>query len=166
MVFSFPSSAILLATHNGECWICEQLDSLSGQDRVDLRVIAGDDHSMDGTMCTPRERVSTSHSAEHFLAYMNSPERAAWLASTQQPWQEVLSPGWNNSLRYGDRFTALQPLNPCIFGNLVGDAVGKCDLPPLLNAWNEWIEGAAIEPCAYLVRSYLDAVTAVIDGFQ
>ncbi len=112
------------------------------------------------------QKAGTTHSAAHFLAYMDSPERAAWLASTKQPCQEVLSPGWNNSPRYGDRFTALQPLDPSIFGKLVGDALGKSDLPPLLNAWNEWTEGAAIEPCAYLGRRYLDAVTAVTDSYR
>ena len=33
-------------------------------------------------------------------------------------------------------------------------------LPPLINAWNEWSEGAAIEPCAYLGTRYLDALRA------
>lgn len=108
------------------------------------------------------QKSGTAHSAARFLAYMDSPARVAWLAATQQPCQEVLSPGWNNAPRYGERFTALETLNPLTFGKLVGEALRKCDLPPLLNAWNEWTEGAAIEPCAYLGRSYLDAVTAAV----
>ena len=108
------------------------------------------------------QKSGTTHSAARFLAYMGSPERAAWLAATQRPCQEVLSPGWNNTPRYGERFTALEPLAPAAFGKLVGDALSKCDLPPLLNAWNEWTEGAAIEPCAYLGRSYLYAVTGAV----
>jgi hypothetical protein len=108
------------------------------------------------------QKSGTTHSAARFLAYMDSPARAAWLAATQQPCQEVLSPGWNNSPRYGERFTALETLDPLTFGKLVGEALRKCDLPPLLNAWNEWSEGAAIEPCAYLGRSYLDAVTVAV----
>jgi hypothetical protein len=108
------------------------------------------------------QKSGTTHPAARFLAYMDSPARAAWIAAAQQPCQEVLSPGWNNVPRYGARFTALETLDPLIFGKLVGEALRKCDLPPLLNAWNEWAEGAAIEPCAYLGRSYLDAVTAAV----
>lgn len=112
------------------------------------------------------QKSGSSYSAAHFLGYMSSAERKAWLSSVQQPCQDVLSPGWNNSPRYGGRYTELKPLDPSIFGNLVRDALGKCDLPPLLNAWNEWSEGAAIEPCAYLGRRYLDAVTSVTDGYR
>jgi hypothetical protein len=108
------------------------------------------------------EKSGTTHSAARFLAYMESAERAGWLAATGRPCQEVLSPGWNNTPRYGKRFTALEPLDPPAFGRLVGDAMRKSDLPPLLNAWNEWTEGAAIEPCAYLGRSHLDAVTEAV----
>lgn len=103
-----------------------------------------------------------SYSADSFLSYMSSQERAALLVATQKPWQEVISPGWNNTPRYGSRFTALQPLEPSSFGELVRNAMGRNDLPPLLNAWNEWSEGAAIEPCAYMGNSYLDAVSRVI----
>lgn len=58
MTSSFPSCAILLATYNGECWIREQLDSLSVQECVDLRVIVSDDQSSDGTMRLLSERAS------------------------------------------------------------------------------------------------------------
>lgn len=108
------------------------------------------------------QKSGTVHSAASFLAYMDSPERAAWLTATRQPCQEVLSPGWNNVPRYGERFTALETLDPSTFGKLVGAALRKCDLPPLINAWNEWTEGAAVEPCAYLGRNYLDAVSEAV----
>jgi hypothetical protein len=108
------------------------------------------------------QKSGVTYSAASYLTYMNSTERTALLNATDQPFQEVLSPGWNNTPRYDKRFTALEPLNPLAFGNLVGEALQKCDLPPLLNAWNEWTEGAAIEPCAYLGSSYLDAVTAAV----
>jgi hypothetical protein len=35
------------------------------------------------------------------------------------------------------------------------------DLPILVNAWNEWTETAAIEPCAYLGTRYADAIAKV-----
>lgn len=44
-----PRVAVLLATYNGMRWIEEQLDSILGQAGVDVRVIALDDASSDGT---------------------------------------------------------------------------------------------------------------------
>jgi hypothetical protein len=108
------------------------------------------------------QKSGTTYSASKFLSYMSSMERAALLAATKKPWQEVISPGWNNTPRYGNRFTALQPLEPLSFGTLVREAIHKSDLPPLLNAWNEWSEGAAIEPCAYMGKNYLDAVSRAV----
>jgi rhamnosyltransferase len=42
--------AILLATHNGLRWLPEQVDSILGQQGVDVRLIVSDDMSMDGTI--------------------------------------------------------------------------------------------------------------------
>lgn len=112
------------------------------------------------------QKSGRTYPATRFLSYMSSLEREAIRAATKKPSQEVISPGWNNTPRYGDRFTALQTLEPSSFGSLVHKAMRTNDLPPLLNAWNEWSEGAAIEPCAYLGRRYLDAVDhAVTDEF-
>lgn len=108
------------------------------------------------------QKSGTTYSAERFLDYLESPKRAAWQNAMHQPCQNVLSPGWNNAPRYGERFTALESLDPMTFGRLVGKSMHKSDLPLLLNAWNEWSEGAAIEPCDYLGSSYLDAVTEAV----
>lgn len=108
------------------------------------------------------QKSGTTYTSTKFLSYMASTERAELLALTSKPFQEVISPGWNNTPRYGSRFTELQPLDPSAFGTLVREALHKSDLPPLLNAWNEWSEGAAIEPCAYLGNSYLNAVSRAI----
>ena len=104
------------------------------------------------------QKSGCTYSAARFLSYMSSQEREVLLATTKKPCQEVISPGWNNTPRYGSRFTALQPLESSSFGELVRDAMLTSDLPPLLNAWNEWSEGAAIEPCVYMGNSYLEAV--------
>lgn len=42
--------AILLATYNGERWLGEQLDSLLGQQGVEVTVFVSDDHSSDATV--------------------------------------------------------------------------------------------------------------------
>ncbi|ARN22641.1 hypothetical protein A4W93_23520 [Piscinibacter gummiphilus] len=100
--------------------------------------------------------------ATDFVKYMGSPERKAFLDSIDGPLQEVLSPGWNNTPRYGERFTALEALDPADFGRLIRQAQGmRDDIPPLINAWNEWSEGAAIEPCAYFGTRYVDALVSL-----
>lgn len=108
------------------------------------------------------QKSGRTYSVNKFLSYMASDERAALLTAIKKPWQEVISPGWNNAPRYGSRFTSLQPLDPSEFESLVRNAMKKSNLPPLVNAWNEWSEGAAIEPCAYMEKSYLDAVSRAI----
>lgn len=50
-----PRVAILLATHNGESYVREQLDSILSQAGVELTVIVSDDASTDGTRAILRE---------------------------------------------------------------------------------------------------------------
>ena len=105
------------------------------------------------------QQRGTLYDAKEFLSYLVSDERRAITRSIDGPVQEVLSPGWNNTPRYSERFTALASIDATVFGDLVHEAGQRCtSLPPLLNAWNEWSEGAAIEPCAYLGSRYLDAM--------
>lgn len=51
--------AVLLATYNGARWLDEQLDSILSQEGVDVRVIALDDESTDGTFERLTERAET-----------------------------------------------------------------------------------------------------------
>ncbi|CAN5519027.1 glycosyltransferase family 2 protein [soil metagenome] len=55
---SRPRIAVLLATHNGIRFIGEQVDSILGQHGVDVRVIALDDASSDGTVEWLAERAA------------------------------------------------------------------------------------------------------------
>jgi hypothetical protein len=103
----------------------------------------------------------TAYSAADFLKYLESAERKSLIAGMQGEVQEVVSPGWNNAPRYGGRFTALEDLPVDLFSKIVARAVAGAKVPALVNAWNEWSEGAAIEPCAYLGRRYLDALRPV-----
>jgi hypothetical protein len=89
-----------------------------------------------------------------FARYMSSPERAALTRQIACPVQNVVSCGWNNAPRYRDRFTELTTPSPGQFQNMLLDLREQpfysSELPLLCNAWNEWSEGAALEPCAYL----------------
>jgi hypothetical protein len=99
------------------------------------------------------------HLAADYLRYRASPARARFVEALHGAVQEVVTPGWNNAPRYAERFTSLEDLPPDEVRRQLHDAAnGVADLPPLINAWNEWSEGAAIEPCAYLGARYLDAL--------
>ncbi|MDP3208960.1 MAG: glycosyltransferase [Rhodoglobus sp.] len=67
-----PRIAVLLATHNGERWLDEQLDSILGQRDVSVRVIAMDDGSSDGT----RQLLERRAEAEQRLTILQGEGRA------------------------------------------------------------------------------------------
>ena len=54
----FPRVLVLLATFNGERWLDEQLDSIFGQQRVRVTVLAADDGSSDGSIALVQRRAS------------------------------------------------------------------------------------------------------------
>jgi len=97
---------------------------------------------------------SRSYSFTDFTHYMSSPERAALTREVKCPVQNVVSCGWNNTPRYRDKFTELTTPSVEQFQKMLMDLreqpIFDGELPLLCNAWNEWSEGAAIEPCAYL----------------
>jgi len=98
-------------------------------------------------------------STSDYLNYRDTNERRLFVEALPGIIQEVLSPGWNNAPRYGIRFTALESIPPNVLGEELRMASAAVPgLPPLINAWNEWSEGAAIEPCTYLGSRYLDAI--------
>jgi len=77
--------------------------------------------------------------------------------------QEVLCVGWNNSPRFGKKFTAVdlpteEEFKSAIESLYLNSLIDN-DLPILVNAWNEWSEGASIEPCYYLGDTYLKIFT-------
>lgn len=71
----------------------------------------------------------------------------------------ILSSGWNNYPRYNENFTKLDAPTPMEFVetlNIINEI--ESELPPIINAWNEWSEGAAIEPCYYYNDRYLKCI--------
>jgi hypothetical protein len=98
-----------------------------------------------------------------FLTYFDSPARKELIRSSACPVQNVVTCGWNNAPRYRQHFTELEvPRSEQMSSmlKLSRTAPGCSDSVPLLcNAWNEWSEGAALEPCSYLgdalLREYL-----------
>lgn len=99
-------------------------------------------------------RGARRYSFASFLTYFSSSDRKALLQSLKCPVQNVLTCGWNNAPRYRQRFTELEVPTPQQFSEMLelslSDDGCAGALPLLCNAWNEWSEGAAIEPCMYL----------------
>jgi hypothetical protein len=107
---------------------------------------------------------SRRYSFADFARYMSSRERASLAREITCPLQNVVSCGWNNAPRYRDRFTELTTPTAQQFQQMLIDLrdqpLYSSELPLLCNAWNEWSEGAALEPCAYLgddlLRCYVE----------
>ena len=104
-------------------------------------------------------REGKSYSFSRFSEYFLSADRKNVLESLACPVQNILTSGWNNAPRYRSGFTEVETPTSKQFAEVVSHAVvdSSCskEIPLLCNAWNEWSEGAAIEPCHFLGDSLL-----------
>ena len=109
---------------------------------------------------------SKSYSFSDFLEYFCSNERKRLLESLKCPVQNVLTCGWNNVPRYRDKYTELKvPTHNQFLQMLRTSLSDSCcseTFPLLCNAWNEWSEGAAIEPCQYLGNALIESYTSAV----
>lgn len=107
---------------------------------------------------------SKTFTFERFVTYFTSDERRQLVEQLDCPVQNILTCGWNNAPRYRDNFTELEVPDREEFSVILLAALDKekysQDIPLLCNAWNEWSEGAAIEPCCYLGDSLLSGYMA------
>lgn len=104
-------------------------------------------------------RGSKTYAFNSFLDYFISRERDQMVSKLNCTVQNVLTCGWNNAPRYRQHFTELEVPDPKEFSAMLNASLSNqkysSDIPLLCNAWNEWSEGAAIEPCHYLGDSML-----------
>lgn len=106
-----------------------------------------------------RFKGGRAYSSQSFLEYLRSEPRRTFVKGFSCDVSEVLNFGWNNTPRYAERYTSLAALTTEEAAEVIG-AVDVGKYPVLINAWNEWSEGAAIEPCEYLGVRYLNAVSS------
>lgn len=91
-------------------------------------------------------------SYKNYLKYFLSQSRNDFAKEFEIPFQEVLSIGWDNTPRYRNKgIKILETPSKNQIRNIMREVINNnsSDLPLLCNAWNEWSEGAAIEPCNY-----------------
>ena len=102
-----------------------------------------------------------SYSFTKFLTYFTSGDRYNFVDSLSCPVQNILTSGWNNAPRYREYFTEVKIPTTEQFSRMLSyslaDPCCSENIPLLCNAWNEWSEGAAIEPCVYLGDTLLKA---------
>ncbi|MEY4916848.1 MAG: hypothetical protein RL616_761 [Verrucomicrobiota bacterium] len=76
---------------------------------------------------------------------------------------ETVCPAWDNSARRGDEAWVLHNATPAAYEQWLREAVTRAAARPanqrvvFLNAWNEWAEGAHLEPDLKNGRAYLEA---------
>jgi len=108
----------------------------------------------------------TSASLKGDIYSYDAAVNSADLATTGPPGLRVhpgVMPGWDNTPRRGDSAYVFHGANPLSFRRWLARAATAAAAgagPHLLfvNAWNEWAEGAHLEPDARFGRAYLEAV--------
>jgi lipopolysaccharide biosynthesis protein len=92
-------------------------------------------------------------------------------AAPQFRWFRTAMPGWDNTARRGARGTVFVGATPDLFREWLEDLLRWTYLfrPPgerlvFVNAWNEWAEGAYLEPDALRGHKSLEAVRAALEA--
>jgi lipopolysaccharide biosynthesis protein len=85
------------------------------------------------------------------------------LPAAPYPTYETVFPGWDNSPRRGSRGVVVHGGTPAEYGEWLRREIDRArSLPPgqrivFINAWNEWAEGAYLEPDTAFGRGFLEA---------
>jgi len=81
-----------------------------------------------------------------------------------------IMPGWDNSARRPHDGTIFYDATPALFGKWLDACFAKASRNPsgerfiFVNAWNEWAEGAYLEPDRRYGYAYLAAIAGVVEG--
>jgi hypothetical protein len=113
----------------------------------------------------PRITVRGSSPGNHILAYSD----VAWHYKKAQPpaWRryECVVPDWDNSPRRGDgRSVLMHGSTPALYEDWLATVHARAgsDGIVLINAWNEWAEGAHLEPDLVHGDAYLKATARAV----
>lgn len=88
--------------------------------------------------------------------------------NTESPSREIeaVFPGWDNTARKSNVGTPFVFSNPIKYGNWLNNCLGraknKANNYVFVNAWNEWAEGAYLEPDRHFGFSYLEETAVAL----
>jgi len=101
--------------------------------------------------------------ADRIFDYREVARRALAQAEPPDGWFRCVTPGWDNSPRRESGAVILAGSTPEVYGAWLEELVRRAARSPVeeqlvfVNAWNEWAEGAFLEPDLELGRAYLEA---------
>lgn len=105
------------------------------------------------------------------LAYDDLIQRAADVGPEDFPLLRTVVPSWDNEARRPGRGTTFHGSTPQKYEGWLRDAIKYCRKNPpfetpfiFINAWNEWAEGAYLEPDLHFGAAYLNATARALTG--
>lgn len=109
----------------------------------------------------------------HVYRYESVVAAATSQESTDFPIIRTVFPSWDNDARRPGRSTIITHSTPTLFENWLDWAIGETASNPVygerivcINAWNEWAEGAYLEPDVHFGAAYLNAVARTVYGVR
>ena len=141
-------------------------------------------HGMDGAIEFPPHKIcqgfkSIAHELDlidrgysgHIVSYDDAIERSRSETSSPFPLIRTVTPTWDNEARRPGRGMILHGSTPAKFEAWVDDMVAFAEANPVhgekliaVNAWNEWAEGAVLEPDVHYGGAYLNALSRSVHG--
>lgn len=107
----------------------------------------------------------------HVVSYAETIERSLREAAPGYPLIKTATPSWDNEARRPGRGMTLQGSTPARYERWLRALVDFAHQHPVhgetfvaVNAWNEWAEGAYLEPDAYHGAAYLNATARALTG--
>lgn len=117
----------------------------------------------------PQRRIK-AHPGLHVFEYDSAVPVLDELADVAYPTYETVFPSWDNTARRGTEGWVLHGSTPETYESWLRGAIERArQRPPsqrivFINAWNEWAEGAYLEPDERHGRAYLEATRSARRG--
>ncbi|MBY0611632.1 MAG: glycoside hydrolase family 99-like domain-containing protein [Beijerinckiaceae bacterium] len=107
----------------------------------------------------------------HVVSYDETIERSVGEAAPSYPLIKAATPFWDNDARRPGRGMVLQGSTPSKYEGWLRQLISFSHRNPVfgehfvaVNAWNEWAEGAYLEPDVYNGAAYLNATARAVTG--
>lgn len=121
---------------------------------------------LDRTFVRLRSRL---HHVEQLYDYQTIVGRMLRPRNLPYPLHPCVTPSWDNTARRQTRATVIHGSTPLAYENWLSTTIERTLATPrqkpiiFINAWNEWAEGAHLEPCQKWGRGYLEATQHALE---